>query len=362
MSSGFSLLFSNHINLDALFRNGQLNMESLTNNDVVAIKQAHSFYKTIYILGSILGVICVKLIKVFQTDETVGSLLFFCMFMGHLAVSLQYKKVTDQLPYREELGNLAEKPKSSVFWMFLLIPFSMFYFAYNLERRVSKFVFPDGEPNVRNTTKLIDEAISNHSVLSKDTSEFVSGYGIETSQAYNYVPLIKVYKQLSVLFCSLVGVLILGSITATAPASTQNIVMTAQMILGLVWAVFLIVVGVQYFARSWSNATQLAEHNADIGTKLKNLVYWHIFGITLCVSIVFGLLDFVFRFAAPDTKIPTTVGWILYALLVIACDVFVDWRRDLLLGGVFPSNVTKWRWIMQASFVLLIVVSAILVA
>ena len=337
-------------------------MESLTNNDVVAIKQAHSFYKTIYILGSILGVVCVNLIKVFQKDQTVGSLLFFCMFMGHLAVSLQYKKVTDQLPYREELGNLTEKPKSSVFWMFLLIPFSMFYFAYNLERRVSKFVFPNGEPNVRNTTKIIDEAISNHSVLSKDTSEFVSGYGIETSQAFNYLPLIKVYKQLTSLFCSLVGILVLGRITATAPASTQSFVLMAQIILGGVWALFLIVVGVQYFARSWSNVTQLAEHNEAIGTKLKNLVYWHIFGITLCVSIVFGLLAAVFRFAAPSIVVPDSVGWILYALLVIACDVFVDWRRDLLLGGVFPSTVTKWRWFMQASFVLLIIVSAMLVA
>ena len=337
-------------------------MESLTNSDVVAIKQAHSFYKTIYILGSILGVFCVKFIKVFQNDETVGSLLFFCMFMGHLAVSLQYKTVTDQLPYREELGNLAEKPKSSVFWMFLLIPFSMFYFAYNLERRVSKFVFPDGEPNVRNTTKLIDEAISNHSVLSKDTSEFVSGYGIETSQAYNYVPLIKVYKQLSVLFCSLVGVLILGSITATAPASTQSLVLMSQIILGGVWALFLIVVGVQYFARSWSNATQLTEHNEAIGTKLKNLIYWHIFGITLCVSIVFGIFALVFSFAAPDVKVPEVARWSIYGIMVKACDLYVDWRRDLLLRGVFPSQTTKWRWFMQASFMLLIIVSVMLVA
>lgn len=329
-------------------------MESLTDNDVIAIKQAHSFYKTIYILGSILAVVFFNLIKVFQKDETVGSLLFFCMFMGHLAVSLQYKKVTDQLPYREELGNVAEKPKGSSFWMFLLIPFSMFYFAYNLERRVSKFVFPDGEPNVRNTTKIIDEAISNHSVMSKDTSEFVPGYGIEVSQAYNYLPLIKVYKQLSSLFIALIGVLILGRITATSSESTQNLVLMAQMTLGLIWTIFLIVIGVQYFARSWSNSTQLAEQNEHLGTKLKNLVYWHIFGIPLCVSFVFGILSVAFALLLPKSDIIFWVGWMTYISTIVISDIYVDWRRDVLLGGVFPSAVTKWRWGMQASLALLI--------
>ena len=337
-------------------------MESLTNNEVLAIKQAHSFYKTINILGAFCGIILSRIIAAFSTNENMGLLWLFCLFLGHIAVSLQFKKVIDQLPYREDLGNLAEKPKISVFWMFLLIPFSMFYFAYNLERRISKFVFPDGEPKVRNKSKLIDEAISNRSVLSKNNSEFIPGYGIEISQAFNYLPLIKVYKQLTVLFGSLGGILVVGRITSTAVTSTQNIVMMAQMTLGLIWAIFLIVVGVQYFARSWSNATQLAEHNEAIGTKLKNLVYWHIFGITFCVSIVFGIFALVFSFAVPDVKVPEVARWSIYGIMVKACDLYVDWRRDWLLRGVFPSQTTKWRWFMQASFMLLIIVSVMLVA
>jgi hypothetical protein len=332
-------------------------MESLSSKDIVAIKQGQSLYKTINILGGLSGVAITYCLRVFRSEEYAGYLLLFCVFMGHLAVSLQYKKVVDQLPYREDLGNLAEKPKSSAFWIFLLVPFSPFYFAHDLQKRIGKMVVPDNQLNVKSRHRFVDEALESRSVLSSDNSNFNLGYGIDISQAYNYLPLIKVYRQLSTLFASLVGVLMLGRLAAMSTDSVQNAILITQWFFGLIWAISMIVVCVQYFARSWSNATQLCDFNAEIGTKLKTLVYWHIFGIPVCTSVAFGILSFVFTLAVPHSQTVAVIGWSLYLITLVAGDLFVDWRRDVLLGGVFPSNVTKWRLKMQGSFVLLLVVT-----